>query len=247
MRAQDLADLVQYSRWAALRTLDAARSVAHAQLVQPLPGSFGSLRDVLVHLSSVDRLWLGRIEGIAYPYPHASEFWNLESVRQEWSAWLERFCHAAERWSDGQLGCVIAYRSYEENHPPVDGSNDLARPGMDNACTNPGALGGGESYYDAYFPVMLNNILFQVGSNPGIATHFARFQTFYAGECVPDDTGHSYLEIRMRPEVGDQRTNPINFDHGTLNPAVLGTHIIDYAFALGELKSLVAAKAAAMP
>ena len=146
-----------------------------------------------------------------------------------------------------ETGCVIAYRSYEENHPPLNGSNDLAGPGMDNACTNPGALGGGESYYDAYFPVMLNNLLFQVGTNPGITTHFARFQTFYAGECVPDDTGHSYLEIRLRPEVGDQRTNPIDFDHGTLNPAVLGTHIIDYSFALGELKALVAAKAAAMP
>ena len=146
-----------------------------------------------------------------------------------------------------QTGCVIAYRSYEENHPPAGGSNDLAGPGTDNACTNPGALGGGESYYDSYFPVVLNNVLFQVGSNPGITTHFARFQDFYAGECVPDDTGHSYLQIRIRPQPGDQRTNPINFDHGTLNPAVLGTHIIDYSFTLGQLKSLVAAKAAAMP
>ena len=70
---------------------------------------------------------------------------------------------------------------------------------------------------------------------------------FYAGECVPDDTGHSYLEVRMRPQIGDQRTNPINFDHGTLSPAGLGTHILDYAFPLSDLKALVATKAAAMP
>jgi hypothetical protein len=94
---------------------------------------------------------------------------------------------------------------------------------------------------------VLNNPLFQVGSNPGITTHFARLQGFYTGECVPDDTGHSYLQVRVRPQPSDQRTNPIDFDHGTLNPAGLGTHILDYAFPLGELKALVATKAATMP
>jgi hypothetical protein len=146
-----------------------------------------------------------------------------------------------------ETGCVIAYRTYEENHAPVNGSNDVTGPGMDNGCTNPAALGGGEAYFDTYFPTTVNDPLFQVGSNPGITTRFARFQNFYAGECVPDDTGHSYLQIRMRPQVGDQRTNPINFDHPTLNPAQLGTHILDYAFPLGNLKALVASKAAAMP
>lgn len=146
-----------------------------------------------------------------------------------------------------ETGCVIAYRTYEENHAPVGGSNDVTGPGLDNACTNPAALGGGEAYVDAFFPTTVNNALFMVGSNPGITTRFARLQDFYAGECVLDDTGHSYLEIRLRPQPGDQRTNPINFDHLTLNPAGLGTHILDYAFPLGELKSLVATKAAAMP
>ena len=146
-----------------------------------------------------------------------------------------------------ETGCVIAYRTYEENHTPVGGSNDVTGPGMDNGCTNPGALGGGEGDFDTYFPTTVNNALFQVGSNPGITTRFARFQGFYRGECVPDDTGHSYLQIRIRPQAGDQRTNPINFDHFVLNPAQLGTHILDYAFPLGNLKALVASSAAAMP
>ena len=149
--------------------------------------------------------------------------------------------------SAAETGCVIAYRTYEENHAPVNGSNNVTGAGMDNACTNPVALGGGEAYFDTYFPTTVNNPLFAVGSNPGITTRFARLQDFYAGECVADDTGHSYLEIRIRPQVDDQRTNPINFDHATLNPARLGTHILDYAFPLGDLKALVATKAAAMP
>lgn len=144
-------------------------------------------------------------------------------------------------------GCVIAYRTYEENHAPVGGSNNVTGPGMDNACTNPGAIAGGEGDLDTYFPTVLNNPAFMVGSNPGITTYFARFRNFYRGECVPDDTGHSYLEIRIRPQVGDQRTNPVNLDHIVLSPAQLGTHILDYAFPLGDLKALVASKAAAMP
>lgn len=155
--------------------------------------------------------------------------------------------------SPSETGCVIAYRTWEENHPPTNGANGAnggefsPPPGMDNACTNPGALAGGEAYLDTYFPTIVNNPAFAVGSNPGITTYFARLRNFYAGECVLDDTGHTYLQIRMRPQVGDQRTNPIDFDHVTLSPARLGTHILDYAFPLGELKSLVATKAAAMP
>jgi hypothetical protein len=147
-----------------------------------------------------------------------------------------------------QTGCVIAYRSYAEGRPPAGGSNVVGPAGMDTACTNPAALGGGEGRFtQAYLPTRPNQPIFRLRPDPGFGTPFTLYADFYAGECVKDADGRSYLEIRVRPEAGDMRANPIPFGHPVLSPAILGTHILDYNFALAELIELVRTKAAAMP
>jgi len=72
-------------------------------------------------------------------------------------------------------------------------------------------------------------------------------EDFYAGEWVKDAAGRSYLEIRVRPDPGDMRTDPISYTHPALSPSLLGTHILDYSWGLGDLIRLVQTKAAAMP
>jgi hypothetical protein len=153
-------------------------------------------------------------------------------------------CTAAD-----QVGCVIAYRSYARGLPPANGSNVVGPDGMDTACTNPAALGGGKAYFDAaYLPLHLNQPLFDIGLDVGldIDTPFAVYRQFYTGECRKDDRGRSYLEIAVEPAAGDQRVNPIPFDHGILQPGLLGLHILDYNFAEGDLIRLVREKAAAL-
>ncbi len=150
--------------------------------------------------------------------------------------------------SDAQTRCVIAYRSYAEGFPPEDGSNVVGPPGMDTACTNPAALGGGEGLFSGtYFPAVSNQPLFQLVPDPGFGTPFTKYEDFYAGECVKDADNRSYLEIRVRPGPGDLRENQVPFNHLVLAPGFLGTHILDYNFALGDLIELVELKAAAMP
>jgi hypothetical protein len=149
--------------------------------------------------------------------------------------------------SADQTGCVIAYRSYAEGFPPANGSNAVGGEGMDTACTNPAALGGGKAYFaETYLPLIVNQPLFRIGTDTGfsITTPFAAFPAFYTGECVKDDRGKSYLQIGVEPQPGDQRHNPIPFDAPVLSPAVLGTHILDYNFALGDLIPLVQHQAA---
>jgi len=151
--------------------------------------------------------------------------------------------------SDDQTGCVIAYRSYAAGFPPANGANVVGPDGMDTACTNPAALGGGKAYFrNTYLPLMINQPLFRIGTDIGlpIETPFAEFKDFYSGECVKDDRGRSYLRIAVEPGPGDQRVNPIPFDNPVLSPAFLGTHILDYNFAMGDLIRLVQDKAAAL-
>ena len=151
--------------------------------------------------------------------------------------------------SDAETGCVIAYRSYAEGFPPAGGSNQTGGPGFDTACTNPAALGGGEGVFaGSYFPASSNQELFNVTPDPNYGTPFTKYEDFYAGECVKDDTDSSYLEIRVSPtDPNDQRENEVPFGNPLFSPAFLGTHILDYNFPMGDLVELVEVKAAAMP
>ncbi len=153
-------------------------------------------------------------------------------------------CQTAE-----QTGCVIAYRSYAAGFPPANGSNDMGGPTMDVACTNPPGLGAtAPALFSAtYFPTHTNQPLYNIAPNPGVPTPFAEFPTFYAGQCVKDSTNHSYLEVSVSPAPGDQRQNPVPFDSGILSPSFLGTHILDYSWAMGDLVNLVQTKAVSMP
>jgi hypothetical protein len=148
-----------------------------------------------------------------------------------------------------QTGCVIAYRSYAAGFPPTNNTNNIGGPNMDVACTNPAALGGSAigAFVGTYFPTHSNQPLFQIVPDPGFGTPFVKFPDFYSGQCVKDSTNHSYLQISVTPGPGDLRTNPVPFTAIVLNPGLLGTHILDYNWAMEDLLGLVQTKAAAMP
>jgi hypothetical protein len=148
-----------------------------------------------------------------------------------------------------QTGCVIAYRSYADGYPPAGGSNVVGPDGMDTACTNPAALGGGKAYFGGtYLPLHSNQPLFNVGKDVGlqIQTPFSLYREFFTGECVRDDHNRSYLRVGVEPGSGDMRLNPIDFTNPVLTPSFLGTHILDYNWSMGDLITLVEEKAAAL-
>jgi hypothetical protein len=64
---------------------------------------------------------------------------------------------------------------------------------------------------------------------------------------VKDATNHSYLAIAASPAMGDARQDPVLYGSPALSPALLGLHILDYSWPMGELLALVREKAAAMP
>jgi len=150
-------------------------------------------------------------------------------------------CTSAE-----QTGCAIAYRSYADGYPPEGGSNAVGGPGMDTACTNPASLGGGPGVFSkAYFPLFAYQPIYRtlIPEND-FGTPFSLYENFYAGECVADDTGHSYLKVSAMPAAGDQRVDLVPYDSPVFAPSFLGTHVMDYNFALGDMLEIVATQAA---
>lgn len=151
-------------------------------------------------------------------------------------------CESAE-----QNQCVIAFRTYASELPPGPGDQSSDAPGLRVACTDPSALLGHDKLAASTFARQTAQPAAFVPVDPGIAvdTPFVRYDALFAATCELDVDGNAYLSISFAPEPGDQRDNPIDFGLPVLSPSILGLHVFDYQFPLGELLELVAIKAAA--
>lgn len=152
-------------------------------------------------------------------------------------------CTSAE-----QVGCVIAFRTYAAELPPLSGSQGADGPGRHVACTDPAALLGHDALAGSFLPAFSNQPLVfpLIDYGMPIDTPFVLYRDLYATECLTDVDGHQYLALTVEPGPGDVRENPVDFALPLLNPALLGLHVFDYDFPLDELMELVAIKAAAM-
>jgi hypothetical protein len=111
---------------------------------------------------------------------------------------------------------------------------------MDVGCTNPAALGGGAA-------TLRSSLLFTQFQNPslsppmtaGVTTAFAEYAGLFTGECVSVATGLSFFQIDYAPAAGDTRANPIAFGDPYYSPSVVGLHLLDSAFPMGDMLDAV--------
>jgi hypothetical protein len=149
-------------------------------------------------------------------------------------------CRAAN-----QTGCVISYVSFRSTIPPPEGSRfgRVADAGMEAACTNPAALGGGRAPLHAYLSTATHE---WVSPPMKIATPFVVVPRMLTAECVSNDKG-SYLEITVNANPKDARADDIPGDvmaGGKPNPS-WGLHLIDVHAAMGDLVEIVGQQARA--
>jgi hypothetical protein len=149
-------------------------------------------------------------------------------------------CRAAN-----QTGCVISYVSFRSTIPPPEGSRfgRVADAGMEAACTNPAALGGGRASLHAYLSTATHE---WVSPPVKIATPFVSVPRMLTAECVSNDKG-SYLEITVNANPKDARADDIPGDvmaGGKPNPS-WGLHLIDVHAAMGNLVEIVGQQARA--
>jgi DUF3089 family protein len=156
-------------------------------------------------------------------------------------------CHAAN-----QLGCAIAYASFRATAPPKQNSlfGKPGGPGLEAACVNPAALGGGSGAVHAYFGVRSGIVdsSSQVDWIKGkpIATPFVSVPGLLTAECGKNDVG-TYLGVALHPTAGSPRTADIPGDV-VVNGDVLaewGLHLIDASLFMGNLIGIVREEAAA--
>jgi hypothetical protein len=156
--------------------------------------------------------------------------------------------------SANQIGCVISYVTFRANVPPPANSlfGRVRGDGMQAACVNPAAIGGGKGGLHAYLATRGRTGGSAAEPKPWvnppkeIATPFVSVPGLLTAECVANDKG-SYLAVTVNADPKDPRTDDIAGDVVT-NGVVQenwGLHLIDVQVAMGNLVDIVGAQAKA--
>jgi len=86
MTAKDLEDLYDYGYWANRKLFDVIAQLTPGQFTRAVAGSYGSIRNTMVHVLSSEAGWLDRCGGPKRgPRFNPDDFPTVESVMQTWS------------------------------------------------------------------------------------------------------------------------------------------------------------------
>ena len=151
-----------------------------------------------------------------------------------------------------QTGCVVTYVSFRDTAPPPAksrfGKSD--KPGLEVACTNPVALGGGKADMSGAFAAGRSwEMARDTGpwSKTGTPkTAFVTLPGLLSAQCASTD-GANYLSVHVNADPADARTDDVPGDvvAGKTVLADWGLHLIDVSLAYDDLVGLVPQQLAA--
>jgi hypothetical protein len=143
--------------------------------------------------------------------------------------------------ADDQVGCVIAYSTFD-HEPPADslfGRPRRAAAGEQILCTNPAALAGGSGQLDAYFPARRLGGPINFTTEPLAPTPWLHYADRFTGACKSAE-GADWLQVDDdQPPPGDEFVL-----REALGPT-WGFHVYDTNVALGSLVDVVRSQTAA--
>jgi hypothetical protein len=135
-----------------------------------------------------------------------------------------------------QVGCVIAFSTFDAPPPANTKFGHTGTTGLHVLCTNPAALGGGTGTLNPVFPTQpfapgttIGAVTGQVGSLPTANTPFIEAPGAYGAECSTTPTT-DVLEITAQEGAPTLHAVP---------DATWGLHLVDANIALGNLTALV--------
>jgi len=155
-----------------------------------------------------------------------------------------------------QTGCVIVYASFRSTVPPPANTlfGHVTTPGMEAACVNPAAIGGGSGALHAYLDASGRTITGAAPAKPWVAgenvpkidTPWVSVPGLLTAQCKTNENAN-YLEITVHGDPGDPRVDDITGDigAGTTVLANWGLHLVDVNLAMGNLVDVIGQQAKA--
>ena len=155
----------------------------------------------------------------------------------------------------GQTGCLITFASFRSTIPPPSNTlfGRVTSEGMEAACTNPAALGGGSGPLRAYLGVgsliaMPGSIKHQwTTTGAAVETPFVSLPGLLSAKCATNEHA-TYLELTVAGDPADARADDIPGDlamFGKPQPN-WGMHLVDVNLAMGNLLDIVAQQTKAL-
>ena len=131
-----------------------------------------------------------------------------------------------------EIGCVLAYVTFDENKPPPNDSyfGRARQDGTPALCTNPASFNEeGKAILNPFFPSEGQKLL-SPESAAEVTTPWITYPDFILGECLDNGT-FSYFSVEFLSDPSDPRTDSVG---GELTPQ-WGLHVVDMSVALGDL------------
>ena len=86
MTVESLKSLFEYNYWANRKLFEVMAQLTSEQLIQNISGSYGSIRNTMVHILSAESGWLERCGGPKRgPQLNPNDFPTLDSIIQAWT------------------------------------------------------------------------------------------------------------------------------------------------------------------
>ncbi len=110
MKAEDLRTQFDYGYWANARLFGVASNLTAEQFTQPVSGSYGSIRNTLVHMMSTEWGWMERSGGFGRgPKLNGSDFPTFASVREKWREVESHLRSFRNTLHDGDLHRLVEF------------------------------------------------------------------------------------------------------------------------------------------
>jgi hypothetical protein len=163
------------------------------------------------------------------------------------------FQHVPLCHSTTQVGCVIAFASFRANLPPPANSRfgKSNGPGLEAACVNPAALGGGSGEVHAYLASAGRGLGNSLEPKPwatdkSVVTPYVSVPGMLTAECAHNEVGN-YLAITVHGDPTDARVDDITGDVviGGQVQQDWGLHLIDMNLFMGNMVDIVKAESRA--
>ena len=110
MTPKDLRTQFDYGYWANAKLFEVVSNLTTEQFTQSVAGSYGSIRNTLVHMMSAEWGWMERSGGFKRsPKLNASDFPTFASVRERWKEVETHLRHFLDTLQDEDVGSIVEF------------------------------------------------------------------------------------------------------------------------------------------
>ena len=111
MTVKDLETMFDYSYWANAKLFEVMSQLTPEQFTQSVAGSYGSVRNTIVHMLSAEWGWLDRCGGAKRGAAlNAADFPTLASVRDRWQQVETHLREFLRNLRDEDLGRIVEFK-----------------------------------------------------------------------------------------------------------------------------------------